>query len=163
MNYLKVFNSPFVFPQLKLYIGKIDKGVPYFLPRKLVKVKGEKYLKFKFIKYFGFNKCGLGWKTKWEGTDYRFECHPMFSLVLFGIQFHLTIYNEHPDSYWTSWLYYSRNTDKNKSTLERLEQCIKEFPQTYQTYRKGKDTGKINYYNYIIKNKWKKKLKNIDL
>ncbi len=36
-NWIKVFNSPFIRPKLKLYFGKIQHGTPYFLPRKWVK------------------------------------------------------------------------------------------------------------------------------
>ena len=40
-SFLKVLNSPFVGLKLKWYIGKIEHGTPYFLPRKWVKCDME--------------------------------------------------------------------------------------------------------------------------
>ena len=36
-DFLKILNSPFKLPRLKLYVGKIAVGTPYFLPRRWVK------------------------------------------------------------------------------------------------------------------------------
>lgn len=107
----------------------------------------------------GFSSCGLGYKTKWTDTDYRYEYSPVFSFVFFGYQLAITIDNQNPDSYWTAWLYYENNTDKTKSKEERLIQCIKEFPQTYTIYSKGKKET-IDYYPKIIRTKYLKLLLN---
>ena len=37
LSYLGVLFSPFSLPTLRIYFGKINVGVPYFLPRKWVK------------------------------------------------------------------------------------------------------------------------------
>lgn len=115
-DYLGVLNSPFKGLQLEWYWGEIGLGLPYFLPRRLVKMTREdcvkalqddidrrlpKYVegrdetyyknhkKFVPIKHFGFNYITLGWKTKWD--DFRFEWAPRYSLVIFGRQLCVTI------------------------------------------------------------------------
>ena len=102
----------------------------------------------------GFDSCGLGWKTKWTNTDYRFEWNPVFSFVFFGYQIAITIYSPHHDHYWTSWLFYMNDTDKTKSKRERIEQCKKEFPQTWKSYKDGTEET-IDYYKLILKTKYK--------
>lgn len=153
LSFLKVLCSPFKPFKLKFYVGKVSVGTPYFLPRKWVKDK-EKPGSLKAVpKKIGFDLCGLGWKTKWTNTDYRFEWSPVLSFVFFGIQIALEVYVEHPDQYWESWLYYENNTDKTKSKKERLEQCIRESPQTYNVYSFGKEKV-IDYYKLILKKKY---------
>jgi hypothetical protein len=44
-DFLKVYNSPFRKPRLKLYTGKVAIGTPYFLPRKWVKATPERATK----------------------------------------------------------------------------------------------------------------------
>lgn len=41
LKFLKIYCSPFIKPKLKLYFGRIRRGVPYFYPRKIV--NGNKY------------------------------------------------------------------------------------------------------------------------
>jgi hypothetical protein len=103
----------------------------------------------------GFSYCGLGYKTKWSSTDYRYEYGPVFSFVFFGYQIALMIGDENPDSYWESWLYYEYNTNKSKSKAERIKQCREEFPQTWIRYLGGKKE-RIDYYNLILKEKYLK-------
>lgn len=108
---------------------------------------------------FGFDSCGLGWKTKWKDTDYRFEWSPVFSFVCFGYQIALTVHAPHSDQYWSAWLYYERNTDKTKSKQERIEQCKKDFPQTYTSYSRAVPEGEtieqtIDYYELILRKKY---------
>ena len=181
--FLKALNSPFKPFKLKWYIGKIAIGTPYFFPRKWVdlnekeiEVKAkEKYDKlneeFKTKvtlehykqqykdtqkttpKLIGFDFVGLGWKTKWSGTDYRFEYAPLISFVFFKWQIALMFIAPEPDHYWTSWLYYEYNTNKSFSKRKRIEQCQKEFPQNWTQYKNGnKET--INYYKFILKEKY---------
>jgi hypothetical protein len=93
LRWLKVLNSPFKPFNIKLYAGKTQIGVPYFYPRKWVKLNKEDCLKkatedsqrLGHVKYgldpesiaheyanwtkpvpltVGFSYCGLGWKTK---------------------------------------------------------------------------------------------------
>ena len=159
LSFIKILWSPFKSFKLKLYIGKIKIGVPYFFPRKTVKSKTKSgYLEFKPLK-IGFSYCSLGYKTKWTDTDYRFEWSPVYSFVFFGYQIALII--EAPNdshAYWESWLYYELQTDKTKSKKERIKQCIKEFPQIYTIYHKIPKTYKetVNKYEYILKSKYNK-------
>lgn len=81
-------------------------------------------------KKIGFDFVGLGWKTKWHETDYRYEWNPRWSFVFWKWQVALIF--RAPDDvydyyYWESWLYYHYSTDKNKSQRERIEQVKEEF------------------------------------
>ncbi len=181
--FLKALNSPFKPFKLKWYIGKVAIGVPYFFPRKWVdlnekeiEVKAQKkydkldeefktkvtleHYKQQYKdtqkttpKLIGFDFVGLGWKTKWSGTDYRFEYAPLISFVFFKWQIALMFIAPEPDHYWTSWLYYEYNTNKSFSKRKRIKQCQKEFPQNWTQYKNGnKET--INYYKFILKEKY---------
>lgn len=194
MNWIKIINSPFKLFKLKWYIGKIAIGVPYFFPRKWVKLNHEDRHRMatkdleRFNKHFeanpdsklpkkdyitlyrsyenytkpvpikvGFSYCGLGWKTKWSDTDYRHEYSPVFSFVFFGYQIAVTVVE--PDhTYWETWLYYERNTDKNKSQLERLLQCMDNVKNIWTKYDGDKQI-KTNHYNFILKKKYLKYVK----
>jgi len=159
IRFIKALFSPFKPFSLKFYSGKIAIGVPYFFPRKWVKSKEKPGYLFPVPKKIGFNSCGLGWKTKWEETDYRFESSPILSFVFFKWQIAIIVSAEYQDNYWTSWLYYEYNTDKTKSNKERIEQCIKCFPQKYTIYYPdGREEGVIDYYELILKRKHRKLL-----
>ena len=160
MLWMGVLNSPFQRFKLNLYIGKTRIGVPYFLPRKTVKSKTKPgYLEFKPIKV-GFSSCGLGWKTKWEPEDIRFEWSPVFSFVFFGYQIAIVVTHSHPDEYWSAWLFYHLHTNKSLSKKERLISCMNHFPLIYKRWEKDPKTGdtikitRINYYNDIVKKKY---------
>jgi hypothetical protein len=154
MEIINYFLSPFVRPKLRFYFGKIAIGVPYFFPRRIVK-DPEKPGHSKFVeKKFGFDFCRLGWKTKWTSTDYRFEWSPVFSFVFFKYQLAITVAAREPDHYWESWLFYHNSTDKTKSTRERVNQMIKEYPQTYTRNSNGHQT-EIDCYRTILKKKWR--------
>jgi len=101
----------------------------------------------------GFSYCGLGWKTKWTNTDFRYEWGPVLSFVFFGYQIALTVGHKHSSHYWEAWLYYEYATDKTKSKRERIEQCKKEFNQTWKVYSNGEEEI-INYYELILKTKY---------
>lgn len=113
--------------------------------------------KFSVPKRIGFDFVGLGYKTKWSNTDYRFEWCPIWSFVFFKWQIALTFTGPADRStshYWESWLYYYYNVDKTKSRKEQVEELRLEFPQTCTIYNKeGKET--INYYDFILKNKYR--------
>jgi len=102
----------------------------------------------------GFSYCGLGYKTKWTRTDYRHEWNPVFSFVFFGYQLAITIYSKEMSHYWEPWLYYYHDTDKTKSRRERIEQCRKEFPQTWTSHKHGEEPITTDYYTKIIKPKY---------
>jgi hypothetical protein len=180
LKWLKVLNSPFKAFSIRFYAGKTQIGTPYFLPRKWVKYTDEdakaaatkamadsrlvkksmdewyneykRYNKAVPLKV-GFSYCGLGWKTKWTNTDFRYEWGPVLSFVFFGYQIALTVGHKHSSHYWEAWLYYEYATDKTKSKRERIEQCKKEFNQTWKVYSNGEEEI-INYYELILKTKY---------
>ena len=153
-EFISYFNSPFIRPKLKFYLGKVAIGTPYFYPRKAVKDPDKPGL-LKFVdKKIGFDFCRLGWKTKWSNTDYRYEWSPIISFVIFGLQFAVTVSVNDANHYWSSWLYYQNDTDKTKSTKERVKQCIDEYPQIWKVSSRG-DEKTVNYYDIILKKKWK--------
>ena len=101
----------------------------------------------------GFSYCGLGWKTKWTSTDFRHEWNPVISFVFFGYQIAATFYHPHHSHYWESWLCYEYASDKKQSKRERIEQCRKEFPQTWTVSSQGKEEV-VDYYQRILKTKY---------
>lgn len=180
LKWLKVLNSPFKAFSIRFYAGKTQIGTPYFLPRKWVKYTDEdakaaatkamadsrlvkksmdewyneykRYNKAVPLKV-GFSYCGLGWKTKWTNIDFRYEWGPVLSFVFFGYQIALTVGHKYSSHYWEAWLYYEYATDKTKSKRERIEQCKKEFNQTWTVHQNGnKET--IDYYQLILKTKY---------
>ena len=105
-------------------------------------------------KKIGFDFVGLGWKTKWEYNDYRFEWNPVWSFVFFKWQIALIFApKEDENHYWECWLAYSRDTDKTKSTKERIEQAKKDFPCIWSSYKDGVKTT-ICYWDKVLKKKW---------
>lgn len=144
MNYWKAFISPFKPPKFKFYFGKIRVGVPYFLPR---------YWKdnHAVTRRFGFDSCGLGWKTKWSPIDYRHEWNPIFSFVAFGLQVAITITPEHECHYWESWLYYERNTDHKLPKRERIKLAREGFPNTWISYTPAGGKEQVCYWDLILK------------
>lgn len=104
-------------------------------------------------KKIGFDFVALGYKTKWSDTDYRQEWDPVWSFVFFKWQIALIFRPKHDCHYWECWLYYTNNTDKTKSTKERIKQARKGFPCTWTSTSKGKEE-KINYWNLILKTKY---------
>jgi hypothetical protein len=101
----------------------------------------------------GFSYCGLGYKTKWTSTDFRYEWGPVLSFVFFGYQIALMVGHKHSSHYWEAWLYYEYATDKTKSKRERIEQCRKEFNQTWTVSSMGKEEV-VDYYQRILKTKY---------
>jgi len=101
----------------------------------------------------GFSYCGLGYKTKWTNTDFRYEWGPVLSFVFFGYQVALMVGQKDVSHYWEAWLYYEKATDKTKSKRERIEQCRKEFSQTWTVSSMGKEEV-VDYYQRILKTKY---------
>jgi hypothetical protein len=133
-DWINVVFSPFKLFNVRCYVGKTAIGTPYWLPKKF------------------FSYCDLGWKTKWSDVDYRLEWNPVVSFVLFGYQLAFTFYSEHGPAYWEAWLYYNYATDKTKSKKERIEQCKREFPQTWRVTYAEKQPEMVDYYDHILKN-----------
>lgn len=188
-SFLSVLNSPLKGLKLVWYFGQISKGTPYFLPRKLAKMTledcqqalekdlknsetmGWKHIKtptiddyknrrkFVPIKYFGINYTTLGWKTKYD--SYRYEWCPMFSLVIFGKQLHITIVpnlkkDEHSiniDCYWEAYLNWEYETDKKATKEERFKQLIDKYSCTWISRKDNVDI-KNDYYLQILNPKY---------
>lgn len=110
-------------------------------------------------KRIGFDWVGLGYKTKWSDTDYRYEWSPIWSFVFWRWQVALTFtgpnntdYSGATSHYWESWLYYRTHT---KGTMEeRVEQCKKDFSQHCTSWSEG-NKRTLNYYDVILKKKWR--------
>ena len=150
-TFLEAYCSPFKRPMLRLYVGKVAIGVPYFFPRYTFKSKTRKgWLEFK-TRRFGFDFVDLGWKTKWSDTDYRFEHSPVWSFVLLNFQVALMFVPEHKEWYWQAWLYYKYNT--KGTTNERVAQCRAEYPLMVTSYP---DETTTDYYTLILKDKWQR-------
>jgi hypothetical protein len=157
MNWLKILNSPFKPFKIKWYFGKTAIGVPYFYPRKWINNPEKNGYMIAIPLKVGFSYCGLGWKTKWTNTDYRHEWNPVLSFVFFGYQIAVTLV-EPEHTYWETWLYYENNTDKSKSQLERILDCMENYPNIWIKYD-GDKKIEINYYKLILKNKYLKYIK----
>jgi len=153
-SYIKSLWSPFVPFKIKFYAGKTKIGTPYFFPRKWVKDPNNPGYQKAIDKKLGFDFVSLGWKTKWKETDYRFEWSPLISFVFFGYQIAMMIEVEEPEHYWEAWLYYENNTSSKLTKRERINQCRKEFPLLYTVYKSG-DTYQVDYYNKILRSKYK--------
>jgi len=187
--YLGVLNSPFKGLRLKWYFGEIEHGTPYFLPRKWVNLtyedaldklddyikkggvmkgpwdlKIEEFMRMQKavpIKYFGWDSCTLGWKTKWSNDDFRFEWAPCYSLVMFGKQLFVCVlpamdknaddHSVRQDCYWEAYLTYKNCTDKTKSKEDRLKETIKQYYCTWTSANIDTD-----YYQFILKKKYLK-------
>lgn len=135
-DWIKIIFSPFKLFNVYCYFGKTKIGTPYFLPKKF------------------FSYCSLGWKTKWSDVDFRYEWDPVVSFVLFGYQLSFVFYSIHGPAYWEAWLYYEYATDKTKSKKKRIEQCMREFPQTWRSTYRENDSLKeeiVDYYTRILK------------
>lgn len=182
LRWMKVFFSPFKRPKIRLYLGKIAYGTPYFYPRKWVKFTRNDAIKKavedtqnrSLVKYglnpldlidsymgyskpvpkkIGFDFVSLGWKTKWTDIDYRFEWGPMWSFVFFKWQFCVFFVVPVKDHYWTSWLYYTNNT--HGTSEERVKQCREGFPNIWKRWE-GEKEILIDYYPIILKKKYGK-------
>ena len=154
-TFLKAFNSPFKRPKLKWYFGKIAIGTPYFYPRKTVKDPNKPgYLKF-VPKKIGFDFVGLGYKTKWDITDYRFEWGPLWSFVFFKWQIAVSFNVPHPEHYWVCWLTYENDTDKDLLSTEERIQIAKEInPEIWTSSRGEGKKETICYWNKVLKEKY---------
>jgi len=149
-NWMGIYNSPFKRPKLKLYIGKVKLGVPYFYPR----IVDKKTRKFK-PKKIGFDFVDLGYKTKWSNTDYRFEWSPIWSFVFWKWQIALIFTKPTKDAslsaYWEGWLYYRYHTEGSQS--KRLYQAVYDFPMNITKYV-GEQKIQLCEWDPIIKSKY---------
>ena len=79
LSYLGVLFSPFSLPTLRIYFGKINVGVPYFLPRKWVK-----YTKQEAIEEAIENNVDEVEETTWNNEEDYQNYEPADILGLFG-------------------------------------------------------------------------------
>ena len=152
-EFLKVYNSPFKPLSMRWYFGKTAVGTPYFFPRTWVKDKNKPGYQTAIPKKIGFDFVALGWKTKWTYTDYRFEWDPVWSFVFFGYQIAVTFNAPKAIHYWECWLHYTKQTDKTKSTKERIAQAREEFPCVWTRSVNG-EVHDVCYWDSILKDKW---------
>jgi hypothetical protein len=135
---------------------KYPEGISEEGRKKMFDNSVESYKKTQYAtpKKIGFDFVGLGWKTKWDPTDYRFEWAPLISFVFFKWQIAIMFISPEECHYWEAWLYYERNTDRIKSKKERIKDCMDGFSLIYKRYSHGKEDETINYYESIIKPKY---------
>lgn len=106
-------------------------------------------------KKIGFDFVGLGYKTKWSNTDYRFEYSPLISFVFFKWQIAVMLYVPHPDHYWVCWLTYENNTDEDLMSIEARIIAAKEInPEVWTSYKDGGKKETIRYWNRVLKQKY---------
>jgi len=152
LNWMGIWWSPFIPPRPVLWIGRIKVGTPIFYPRRWVKKQGILWPQPKWI---GFDFVGLGWKTKWELTDYRFEWDPVWSFVFWRWQVAVTFTTPYPDQLWPIWLYWNRDTNPQLSTVERLKECMEKFPCVWMV---GGEREEVNYYRLVVKPEYLREL-----
>lgn len=179
INWIKVFWSPFKRPKIKWYLGPIAVGVPYFFPRKWRKISKEEAMRLAEIqvakpyitkpleywynhflnqtrptpKKIGFDYVGLGWKTKWNVYDVRFEYAPVLSFVFFKWQIAVTIVSEYPYNYWESWILYELYTNPKATKEERIAECRKLYSNIWLSMKDGVEI-ETDYYELILKPKY---------
>jgi hypothetical protein len=165
--------TPYFFPRRWVYYTKKEaielaskkqypENVSEDVREKLFKnmVESYKTTQYPKTKRISFDFVGLGWKTKWTDTDYRFEWSPVWSFVFFKWQIAVTVVAPELHHYWEAWLYYENNTDKSLSQEERIKQCIKEFPLSFKVSNYGSSNSmSVNYYYYVLKKKYHKFIK----
>jgi hypothetical protein len=113
----------------------------------------KKNHKFPIPKKIGFDFVGLGWKTKWTDTDYRFEWSPLWSFVFFKWQIAVSFNVPHPEHYWVCWLTYENNTDKTLPVEERIKIAKEINPEIWTwTSSRGEDKKEtICYWDKVLK------------
>ena len=159
LDWLLILFSPFKFPKIKIYFGKIQYGLPYFLPRKY-SVKKKKYVD---KKWFSIDVQTLLWKTKWN--EIRHEHSPKISIILFNRQL-VFIFGDNSTMdmcRWEAYLYYKYRTKeiilhnlqyKKFSKQMRIAKVLEQYSTTWIS--KEKET---NYYYQILKKKYIKNIK----
>ena len=154
-KFLKVFTSPFKRPNLKWYFGEVAIGTPYFYPRRWIDNPKKPGYKMAVPKKIGFNFVGLGYKTKWSDTDYRFEYNPLWSFVFFKWQIAVLFKVPHPEHYWVCWLTYENDTDEDLlSTESRIKFAREINPEIWTVQRSGQEKETIYYWDKVLKDKW---------
>lgn len=145
-NWVRVYKSPFKPPRIKFYLGKVRVGFPYFLPRRLN--KNRNFVK----KKIGFSACGLGYKTKWTPSDYRFEWQPCYGFVFYKLQFCIWFIKDPQE--WESWLLYRHFRRRGLSNLDALVKTRETNPNVWVSYKDGAQE-KTDWFLKSLKNRFK--------
>ena len=115
-------------------------------------------LRYEYVvdKKIGFDFVGLGYKTKWSGTDYRFEWGPVWSFVFFGWQVAVSFKVPYPEHYWVCWLTYKNDTYKQSSTRMKIHKAKEVNPEVWTSSFSGLDNKKetVCYWDKVLKDKW---------
>jgi len=114
----------------------------------------KKNYKFPVPKKIGFDFVGLGWKRKWSDTDYRFEWGPLISFVFFKWQIAVMLKVPNPEHYWTCWLTYENDTDKDLSTEARIKLAKEINPEVWTSSKGDGKKETICYWDKVLKDKW---------
>lgn len=141
--------NPLLTPSVKVYAGKIKHGTPYFLPRRWFKKKTKDGFYAKPTTWLNFQIVNLGYKTKWNDWDYRFEWPPMISIVFCKLQFCIWIVPKHYYFYWECWLAYK----KAKRLFPHLSksECIKKAREKLPQIWKDEDGNSTDYWELLLK------------
>lgn len=117
----------------------------------------QEKLRYKYAvpKKIGFDFVPLGWKTKWDNKDIRFEYAPLISFVFFKWQIVLFFNVPQTSNYWESWIFYSKYTNKKESVEKRLIQAMQEYPMICTIYKQD-SKQKVNYWNDVLKKEYLK-------
>jgi hypothetical protein len=130
-------------------------GTPYFFPRRWIDNPEKPGYKMAVPKKIGFDFVGLGYKTKWDEHDYRFEWSPVWSFVFFKLQLAVTFEVPHPEHYWVCWLTYENDTDKDLLSTEARIKFAREInPEVWTSSRGEGKKETICYWDKVLKDKW---------
>jgi len=111
----------------------------------------KKNYKFPVPKKIGFDFVGLGYKTKWSDTDYRFEWGPLISFVFFKWQIAVMLDVPDPYHYWVCWLTYENDTDKDLSTDTRIKLAKEINPEVWTSSKGEGKKETICYWDKVLK------------
>jgi len=103
-------------------------------------------------KKIGFDFVGLGYKTKWSGTDYRFEWGPVWSFVFFGWQVAVSFKVPYPEHYWVCWLTYKNDTCS--TTRVRIQKAKEINPEVWTSSGLDNKKETVCYWDKVLKDKW---------
>jgi hypothetical protein len=106
--------SVFKRPKISFYYGPIALGAPIFFPRKL-----NKNGTFTYYKWLGIKLVNLGWKTKWDEYDIRFEWSPSIHLIVLNTQIAAALSHEE-DDYWEAIVLYTRFEGTPQERVSRI-------------------------------------------
>ena len=110
-------------------------------------------LRYEYVvdKKIGFDFVGLGYKTKWSDTDYRFEWGPIWSFVFFGWQVAVSFKVPYPEHYWVCWLTYKNDT--YSTTRMKIHKAKEVNPEIWTSSFSGKKET-VCYWDKVLKDKW---------